>query len=408
MSLAPAPLRVSPADPHATDPHASAPPVPAQPRPAPPALRTVGVEEELLLVDPRSGRAVAGGPSLTVGAGAGRAGASPVPLPGVVVPLETELQQQQVETATPPRTRMADVEADLRRLRRVADDAAAAVGARVAALATFPLPVTPLLTPNPRYEAIRERMGLTCIEQLTGGCHVHVAVSSDEEGVAVLDRLRPWLPVLTAVATNSPFWRGADTGYAGYRTQAWNRWPGTGPCDPFGSAAGYRAVVDELLATGTLLDEGMVYFDARLSAHYPTVEVRVADVCLDVADTVLVAALTRALVDTAAGQWRAGEPVPTDPTSVLRMAAWRASRSGLEDELVHPRSHRPRPAAEVLAHLLEHVGPALAANGDLDVVEHGLDRVLTHGTGARRQRAVARSSGRLEDVVADAVARTVS
>jgi len=80
--------------------------------------------------------------------------------------------------------------------------------------------------------------GLTCAEQLTCGCHVHVAVSSDEERVAVLDRIRPWLAVLTALTNNSPFWNGADTGYAGYRTQAWNHWPATGPTELFGSAAG--------------------------------------------------------------------------------------------------------------------------------------------------------------------------
>lgn len=373
-----------------------------------PALRTVGVEEELLLVDPRTGRTVPAGPAVTRRVAPRCTDGTPGPVPGVVVPLESELQQEQVETATPPRTAMADVAEDLRRLRRAADAAARSVGARAAALATFPLPVTPVLTPNPRYEAIAAHVGLTCAEQLTCGCHVHVAVSCDEEGVAVLDRIRPWLPVLTAIATNSPFWQGADTGYAGYRTQAWNRWPGTGPADPFGSAAGYHAVVAQLIGTGTVLDEGMVYFDARLSAHYPTVEVRVPDVCLYVADTVLVAALTRALVDTAAARWRAGEPVPADPTCVLRMAAWRASRSGTADDLVDPVTHRLRPAPDVLTALLDHTRDALSAAGDLAGVEEGLDRVLTRGTGARWQRGVARATGRLEDVVAGAAERTLA
>ncbi|NNH05978.1 glutamate--cysteine ligase [Cellulomonas fimi] len=404
--------------------------VPEEPR----ILRSVGVEEELLLVDPGTGRTVAasvavtGGPpdevAVSVPAGISAAASSALTSaavdasvtaasddavgPRVVLPLTTELQQEQVETATPPRTRMADLAADLRALRRCADDAARTVGARVAALATYPLTVTPVLTPSPRYRAIRDQMGLTCAEQLTCGCHVHVAVESDDEGVAVLDRLRPWLPLLTAVAANSPYWQGADTGYAGYRTQAWNRWPGTGPADPFGSAAAYHAVVAELLATGTVLDEGMVYFDARLSRHYPTVEVRVADVCLDVDDAVLVAALTRGLVETCVDRWRAGEPAPGDPTSVLRMAAWRASRSGTTGDLVHPRTHRLVPAAEALACLLEHVGPALGASGDLGLVEQGIERVLARGTGAARQREVAAASGRLEGVVKDAAERTVA
>jgi glutamate---cysteine ligase / carboxylate-amine ligase len=372
----------------------------------PTALRTVGVEEEFVLVDPRTARAVPRGPAV-VAAALRRSGlASATEAPGVVPPFGPELQQEQLETATPPRTTMAEVAADLRSLRRAADDSARAVGARVAALGTFPLPVAPVLTPSVRYRAIREQMGLTCAEQLTCGCHVHVAVESDEEGVAVLDRIRPWLPVLTAVATNSPFWNGQDTGYAGYRTQAWSRWPGTGPFDLFGSAAAYRAAVDQLVGTGTVLDEGMVYFDARLSWRYPTVEIRVPDVCLDVDDAVLVAALVRALVDTAASQWRAGEPAPPVPTSLLRMAAWRASRSGVEKELVHPVEHRLRAAGEVLECLVDHVRRALGSGDDLTLVEHGVERVLMKGTGARHQRAVARSTGRLEDVVRDVVERT--
>jgi carboxylate-amine ligase len=150
----------------------------------------------------------------------------------------------------------------------------------------------------------------------------------------------------------------------------------------------------------------MVYFDARLSRRYPTVEVRVADVCLDVGDAVLVAGLSRALVDTAAAQWRAGVPAPPLSAAVLRLASWRASRWGLADALVHPAEQRLRPAAAVVGSLIDHVRPALAANGDLRRVEAQVESVLGRGTGARRQRQVAAASGRLADVVADAVERT--
>jgi carboxylate-amine ligase len=349
------------------------------------------------------------------------AGGRAVPLAGAVVRaaagldpdvttelVEPELQQQQVEIATPPRTDLGDLAADLRRLRRHADAAAREVGARVAALATSPLPVRPLLTSTPRYERLEKHFGITCAEQLTCGCHVHVGVASPEEGVAVLDRLRPWLPVLTALTTSSPFWNGADTGYAGYRTQAWNRFPGTGPTDRFGTVAGYVEAVRRMIATGTVLDEAMVYFDARLSHRYPTVEVRVADVCLDADDAVLYGALCRALVDTSASRWRAGEPAPDDPTPLLRLAAWRASRSGTDGDLVHPQEHVPRPAASVVEALLDHVRPALVASGDLRLVEQGLDRVLTRGTGARLQHQAEQARGRLADVVADATERTIT
>jgi carboxylate-amine ligase len=353
------------------------------------ALRTVGVEEELLLVDPRTGRPVPVARE-ALGAEASLGGA---------VALTAELQQEQVETATPPRTGMAEIDADLRALRARAREAAAAAGALAVPLATSPLPVRPSLTPGTRYQAISDLFGVTCAQQLTSGCHVHVAVESPDEGVAVLDRIRSWLPVLAALATNSPFLDGLDTGYAGYRTQAWGRWPATGPADLYGSPEGYHGRVQRFLDTGVLLDAGMYYADARLSHRYPTIEVRVADVCLDPADTVLVAALSRALVDTAAREWREGQPPLATETAVLRLASWRASRSGVEGELLHPVTGLPVPAPTAVHALLEHVGPALAASGDAEAAEARAEHVLAHGTGATWQRATAARTGDLADVV---------
>ena len=111
----------------------------------------------------------------------------------------------------------------------------------------------------------------------------------------MIDRIAAWLPLLLALSSNSPFWQGHDTGYASFRTVIWGLWPTAGPSGPFGDAAGYDAAVADLVRSGAALDVGMVYFDARLSASYPTVEIRVADVCTDVRDAVLLAALSRAL-----------------------------------------------------------------------------------------------------------------
>jgi carboxylate-amine ligase len=286
--------------------------------------------------------------------------------------------------------------------------AAAGVGAAVAALATCPLEVHPSLTPSRRYLRMAGEYRLTADEQLTCGCHVHVYVESPDEGVAVLDRIRPWLPPLLALTANSPFWQGTDTGYVSWRQQVWGRWPSNGPTQLFGSAKGYRETVDALLATGTLLDEGMIYFDARLSRHYPTVEIRVPDVCLNASDAVLTAALVRALVDTAAMAWRAGEPPDAVRTDLLRLAMWRASRSGIEGELVHPVARHPVPAREALAALFGHVAAALERNGDLETAEDLLGRVLQEGSGARRQRSVYARTGEMSEVVADAVRRTAA
>ena len=152
----------------------------------------------------------------------------------------------------------------------------------------------------------------------------------------------------------------------------------------------------------------MVYFDARLSDRYPTVEVRAADVCLDVADTVLIAGLVRALVETAATEWAAGVPAPEISIGLLRLASWRAGRYGLGDELIDPVTTRPRPAYVVVEQLLEHAGQALRANGDDDLVARGWRQLRERGTGADLQRRVWRERGDLAEVVREAVARTVS
>lgn len=150
----------------------------------------------------------------------------------------------------------------------------------------------------------------------------------------------------------------------------------------------------------------MVYFDARLSHRYPTVEVRVADVCLDPAITVLLATLIRALVDTAALEWRTGEPPVAFGTAVLRMAAWRASRSGLGDRLLHPLTMHPEPAHAVARALLAHVRDALEESDDLKATDDALDTLFTTGNGACVQRDLMQRTGSLRDTVKECVRRT--
>ena len=388
-------------------------------------VRTVGVEEELLVVDP-SGTPVPLGPeALAVasrrgegetpeeheraltGDGAGD-GADVDPedgaSPGHLVP---ELKQQQLELGSRVCTGLDEVARELRFWRGRADAAARAVGARVAALATSPVAVDPVPTPGERYGLMEERFGLIARDQLTCGCHVHVSVADDEEGVAVLDRIRGWLPVLTALTANSPFWLGTDSGYASYRSQAWNRWPSSGPAELFGDAAGYHRVVEDLVATRTIVDAGQVYFDARLSQTWPTVEVRVCDVALRVEDAVTAAGLVRALVDTAAAEWRDGRPAPAVRGEVLRVASWRAARSGTTGDLVHPLTGRPAPAVDVVGALLAHVEAALDACGDRQRVDDGVAGILARGTGADLQRRVHAATGDLAAVVRAAADLTV-
>lgn len=369
--------------------------------------RTFGVEEELLLVDPHSGEPLAVSPAVLRSARRPDEPAATEPDGGPATDFEAELQREQLETATRPCDSLAELAEQVTRARHAAARAAHRIGAEVAALATSPLPVTPKLTPTSRYRRMAEEYAITADEQLTCGCHVHVGIESAAEGVGVLDRIRGWLPTLLALSANSPFWQGRDTGYQSFRQQVWGRWPSSGPPGVFGTEAVYHATVKAMIDSGAMLDEGMVYFDARLSRRHPTVEIRVADVCMSAADTVLVAALSRALVETAVRSWAAGEEPDRTRTEVLRLAGWRASRSGLAEELVHPPTGRPAPAHAVVHALVDHVRPALADAGDLDTVERLLGDLLIRGNGADQQREVYGRSGEPAAVVADAVARTL-
>jgi carboxylate-amine ligase len=183
------------------------------------------------------------------------------------------------------------------------------------------------------------------------------------------------------------------------------RWPTAGSYAPFGGVEGYRAFVDAVIGTGTVLDEGMVYLDARLSRKYPTVEVRVADVCRESDDAVLVAALIRALVETAIAEWHDGVEPDSVRMEVLRLAMWRAARSGIDADLIDPTTWRPAPAADVLGRLVDHVTPALEEAGDLLTVGTLLAAVLERGTGAHRQRAVYERTADFAAVARDALHR---
>lgn len=368
-------------------------------------VRTVGVEEELLLVDVRTGRS-----RPVSGQVLGRA---PHPPPsvaggGVHGALTAELQMQQIETRTAPGADLAALRSEVRRWRSEAVSAAREAGSSVAALATSPLPVRPVVTRSVRYDWMEDRYQLTARQHLTCGCHVHVSVDSDEEGVGVLDRIRVWLPSLLALSANSPFWNGKDSGYASYRSQVFARWPSWGPADLFGSAEAYHRLVRKMVLSSVILDAGMVFFDARLSQHYPTVEIRSADVCFTVDEAIVVAALCRGLVETAAHEWAAGTQAPDVPTQMLRLATWQAGREGLEGNLIDWRTGLPTPCWSVLEGLVDHVGPALQAAGDLDLVHEGLSRVREEGNGAIRQRTTFARTGRLVDVVAASVRETSS
>ena len=361
-------------------------------------VRTFGVEEEFLLVDPETGHVVER-------AGAVLREVSP-DLPGDPGSVDHELLQHMIETRTEPCTDPADALRQLVDARRLVGEAADDAGVAVMATGTAPFRVDEVeVSPKDRYRDMVNEFGAIGRVAGTCGMHVHVGIGSREEGVGIIDRLRPWLPVVLALSANSPYAEGRDSGYASWRSQVWSRWPTAGATEVFGDPATYDALVDGLMAAGAARDPGMIYFEARLAVEHPTVEVRVADVCTDPGDAVVIAAIVRAVATTAAAEWEAGTPPRPWRSELLRAAAWRAGRYGLAGTLVHPVERRLAPAREVLECLADRMRPALEEAGDLDLVTAGFERLLS-ATGATRQRAAFERTGSLAGVTADLVART--
>lgn len=366
---------------------------------------TFGVEEELLVVERLHGQPVAAGESVVRRAREFLAD-DQGGLPGTAV--EHEFKREQAEIGSLPCTTTDELAGQLGDLRKAASAGAAESDAAVAAIATSPFKVRPTPTDDERYLRMTTEFGLLSRQQLTCGQHVHVQIESRDQGVGVIDRLPRWLPTLLALSSNSPFWQGQDTGYASFRTVMWGLWPTAGPSGPFGDAAGYDAAVADLIRSGAAMDDGMIYFDARLSARFPTVEIRTADVCTRLEDAVLIAALCRAMVITAAEQWERDEQPDVLPSQWQRAATWRAARHGLGGDLLDPVSRTPVSARDAARALVDDVREALESAGDLDLVLDGVARLLRDGTGADRQRAVFGASGSLASVVDDAVRRTVA
>ena len=351
---------------------------------------TLGVEEEYQIVDPETRELRARGGRVLRRA--------QQDLGEEVAP---EILAPQIEVMTPVCRTLAEVRAEILRLRGEVAEAAAKEGGRIAAASTHPFShwQAQPITPKQRYENIAEYYQRLTQELLAFGFHVHVGLEDREAAVQVINRARVWLAPMLALSTNSPFWIGADTGYASFRTQVWGRLPTSGPPAPFESLAEYEALVKALVATDTVVEPTKIYWDVRLSEEQPTIELRVMDVCTRVDQAVMMAGLARALVRTCHEQAERAESYPKTRPELLRAAHWRASRYGLDAELADVEAEHAVPAREVIEKLLAFVRPALEEAGDWEAVSTLVREALEHGNGANRQREAYERAGRLEDVV---------
>ena len=352
---------------------------------------TVGVEEEYHLVDPGTS-ALTPSPGLVAAAARGELGDH----------LHAEITTTQLEATTGICHTLPELRAGLVAARGRARTAAAEAGVALLAASTHPSAGwrEQVVTPAPRYEAMVERWAGLALRQDICGCHVHVGVPDLETAVAVSDRVRPYLPVLLAMTGSSPFHDGADTGYESWRTQSWGRWPNTGAPEHLGTAERFRAVVADLVAAGVIADASHLYWDVRPSARLPTLEFRLADVCTDLDDAVLHAAVVRSLVRVLAGRARRGEPAPSLRPEVLRAARWRAARDGIGGRLLDPDSGELVEGRAAVEGLLAELAGDLADRGEEEEVRDLVQRLFARGTSAARQRSTWRRTGDLGEVAA--------
>ncbi|MEW1654219.1 glutamate--cysteine ligase [Streptomyces sp. NPDC093707] len=370
------------------------------PTPAGAAVRartvpTIGVEEEFLLIDPHSRQLAPKGPEVC----ATLASATPH--------AEPEMHAAQLELVTGVCHNLDELRGQLTSGRQRFARAAEENGCRLVAVGMPPVESPPVFTPKDRYAYVQETYRSVAHTSCVGGTHIHVGVDGLDDALHACNRMRPWLPTLLALFSNSPVHNGTDTGYASWRTIAWSRWPTTGPPPHLPDAAAYHATVEQLVHCAAGLDDGMLYWYARPSAKWPTIELRIADVSLTVDEELLLTALCRGLVHTALHHEPHPPATPPVPNEVLRASCWRAARYGLTGQLPHGITGRLVPAWQAVDALIAHIRPALLDAGDLPFVEQATGWLRTHGNGAQRLREVyQRSGGDAADVVDYAIQAT--
>ena len=319
-----------------------------------------------------------------------------------------ELYRSQIEIGTAVCQTLTEVRQELTHLRRHVIEAAEAEGSRIVAAGTHPFShwEDQKITAKKRYEQIATSYQQLAREQLIFGCHVHVGIPNRELAIQVMNRSRPWLASLLALACNSPFWLGVDTGYASFRTELWGRWPTTGVPQVFDSWSEYERVVTELIAIGSIDEASKIYWDIRPSSHYNTLEFRVSDVCPTVDEAVMLAGIIRALARTCADEAERFVEIRHVRPEIIRAAHWQAARFGLEQNLIDTSTNQAIPARALIDKLLTYVRPALEEYGEWDEISTLVKATFKRGNGATRQRKAYTKRERLEDVVDFMIAET--
>jgi carboxylate-amine ligase len=300
-----------------------------------------------------------------------------------------EYQRSQVEVATKVCTSMSAARADLAHLR----NAVAAIASRygLAPIAASTHPFTPWRTQRhvdkQRYRAIAQDLKGVGRRMVISGMHVHVGIDDEEHRIAVMNEMRGFLPLLLALSTSSPFWQGDNTGLKSYRTAINDATPRKGIPERFASWSDYCRTVDTLVRSGVIEDATKIWWDLRPSARFPTLELRITDVCPMLDDALCIAAVFRCLCRSLLRRGCGGRPSPSEPLLLLNENRWRAQRYGLECGFIDARQGVIIPSATLLDDLLAMIREDAEYLDSDSEIDHARV-ILARGTSADRQIAL--------------------
>ncbi len=347
---------------------------------------TFGIEEEYLLIDPVSLN-LASEPHQGV---FDQAEAAAQSLPGSV---SREMIRAQIEIGTGVCHTGTEAAFQLKQLRRIVIDAAHAHDLGLLACSTHPFAYAEdqRRTDRRRYRDIKTDLQFAARRLMVCGMHVHIGIPDKEQRIYILNGIREYLPVLLALTASSPFWEGGDTGLKSVRPVILDELPRAGLPDRFANYAAYERTVQSLVHTGVIEDASKIWWDARLSSKFPTLEIRMMDVCPRVDDSLALASLCRCVCRMLWRRQQTGEKPVLSPRLVVMENRWRAQKFGAEATLIDHRQTALRP----LADLVHDMTNDTADDASHFQCEPALARILEiakNGTSADRQRAIFQSS----------------
>lgn len=346
--------------------------------PAPPPL-TLGIEEEYLLVDRQTRAVVTDLPE-------GLLDQCHERIADLVRP---EFLKSQIEIGTRVCRTVGEARAELAWLRRSVAEVANGYGLAPIAASTHPFSEwqEQQHTDRERYHVLARDMQAVARRLLICGMHVHVGIDDDDLRIDLMNQVAYFLPHLLMLSTSSPFWRGEDSGLMSYRLSVFDELPRTGLPSRFESWSDYQRHVSTLVGAGVLEDASMIWWDIRPSTKFPTLEMRITDVCTRLDDGIAIAALFQCIVRMLWRLRRANQRWRVYDRMLIEENRWRAKRYGIDEGLIDFGKGEVVPCAALLDELLELTAEDASALDCAAEILH-CRSIVERGTSAHRQRAV--------------------